>query len=558
MKKSFLTVLAVIGLLISCDKDYNTVGSDLIGDGNYSFLKEEIEDIIVYSKATEAVQSNNLPVNSLGVYSDEFFGTQISSFVSQVELETPNPTIGVDVEIQSTDSVYLYVPYFSSRNSVSVNYLPQTYTLDSIVPKLQTWNEYSNLSIDLKIYQNGYFLSSVNSSDPTMNMQYFSGKEPYDDRDLIENHYASGMLNDPMDVSQSSEFKLSREEYVIYKTNGNGEYLNLAGNVTNVESERVVKGRLAPGIWINLDKDHFKNNVLLAGESNLITNSNFKEYFKGIYLKASKNATDGFMAQLDFSKGYIAIQYHSRADASSDLKKKSIKLKFSGNTINFFENIPDSQYTNALVGSSENTGSDIVPIKGNNGAAAFVKIFENDQAKLEDYRARNLLINDAILTLYVKSKKNGVLDQNIKYQNNPKRLYLYDATNNRLILDYSLDPSTASDSKYNKYNFGGILETEPSTGYKKYRIRLTSYIKYLLDENNELPEGGIKFGVVVTENINTASFASLKEADDFYVDDLIPVGSVMNPLGTVVYGNNPPAGMEDRRAKIEIYYTEPK
>ena len=68
----------------------------------------------------------------------------------------------------------------------------------------------------------------------------------------------------------------------------------------------------------------------------------------------------------------------------------------------------------------------------------------------------------------------------------------------------------------------------------------------------------IKLGLVVTEDINDSSLVSVKDelSNDFFKDDEIPVGTVMNPLGTVLYGNHLNVD-EENRVKLEIYYTNP-
>ncbi|MEZ4786688.1 MAG: DUF4270 family protein [Flavobacterium haoranii] len=74
MKKYIFIISAVFLTLLSCDKDYNSIGSNIIGEGNYNFEKYEAQNIKAYTKATGAVQSNNLPVNALGAYLNPFFG----------------------------------------------------------------------------------------------------------------------------------------------------------------------------------------------------------------------------------------------------------------------------------------------------------------------------------------------------------------------------------------------------------------------------------------------------------------------------------------------------
>ena len=113
--KAVVIVLSFLSF-VSCDKDFNSLGSDLI-DGNHFVLERyPVQNLTAYSKATGPVQSNNLPINALGIYKDPYFGTTKAHFVSQVELSTPNPTIGYQPVI---DSVYLFIPYFSTYKSVT-------------------------------------------------------------------------------------------------------------------------------------------------------------------------------------------------------------------------------------------------------------------------------------------------------------------------------------------------------------------------------------------------------------------------------------------------------
>ena len=52
MKKIFgkIVVLSTILLLLSCDKDFNTIGSEIIGDGHYEFDKYTVQNLKAYSK----------------------------------------------------------------------------------------------------------------------------------------------------------------------------------------------------------------------------------------------------------------------------------------------------------------------------------------------------------------------------------------------------------------------------------------------------------------------------------------------------------------------------
>ena len=222
-----------------------------------------------------------------------------------------------------------------------------------------------------------------------------------------------------------------------------------------------------------------------------------------------------------------------------------IKLNLKGNTINFFENTNSSNYQTILDASDPVNGDATLALRGQVGSGAFIELF--DQNELDNLRSKNWLINDAILTINIKDLG----------QTNASRIYLYDASNNSFLFDYFGDSSTSTDKKMNKFTFGGILEEDTDTNDKKYRIRLTSHIRNLLNTDvDELAEN-VLLGLVVTEDINTATLMSIKNTAIFG-NELIPTSSIMGPSGTVLYGTNVSATDIAKKMKLDIYYTEPK
>ena len=152
MKSIFLKItllLATFFAFTSCDKDFNSLDSDLADDTHFNLEKYPVENLKAYSKATGPVQSNNLPINALGIYENPYFGTTKAHFVSQVELANTNPTIGFDAVI---DSVYLYVPYFVDSDFTTAEDGERIYELDSV------YGYSEDAKFKLHVYENGYFL----------------------------------------------------------------------------------------------------------------------------------------------------------------------------------------------------------------------------------------------------------------------------------------------------------------------------------------------------------------------------------------------------------------
>ncbi|MEY3499398.1 MAG: hypothetical protein RL308_1067, partial [Bacteroidota bacterium] len=126
------------------------------------------------------------------------------------------------------------------------------------------------------------------------------------------------------------------------------------------------------------------------------------------------------------------------------------------------------------------------------------------------------------------------------------------------------DSSVGSNTKLNKKIHGGILEKDVLSTIVtkrgiKYKIRLTNHVRNLISKDST----NVRLGLVVTESIATTSNAKLKNTTtgDNPLSK-IPTSSVINPLGTVLFGNNIPNDLANKanyakRLKLEIYYTKP-
>lgn len=550
MKKSLLkiiSILAISSVVLSCDKDFNSINSEILDDAHFTL--ESIDDVplLAYSKRTGAVQSNNLPVNALGVYNSPKFGKTTANFVSQVELGFTRPDFGTNIDIKSNDSVYLYVPYYSKKTIVNNQ---NVYTLDSIYGNLES-------TLNLKIYENKYYIRDYDPNPNVDDASSYVQKYYSDEKNLVESNLTGFQLNNGTNSAENTQFKFKKDEIIIYKTDANGNFLDASGAITTNPDNRVVKERLAPGMWINLDKTFFKNKVLLANSTNLMNNTLFKDYFRGLYFKVEENAgQEGVLAKLDFSKGYITIQFHSTV--SNVEKKKSTQLKLSGNKINFFDNnISGSVYETGINNTNQILGDEKLYLKGGDGSVSYIELFGEDldgngtADRLEDIRNRNWLINEAYLLFHVDGTQ-----MNVTGIKQPRRLYLYNASSNSAIFDYLVDNTSAQNALDNKFIFGGILAKENDQYY--YKIRITEQLKKWINSQDRLLKSDMRLGLAITENINLSTSAYLKTPHVIgsNTHKYIPVSSAINTLGTILYGNhvNVP---NDKKLKLKIYYTKP-
>ena len=559
--KLFFTAFFIVFSFIACDKDYNTLGSDIVGNEHFDFYVEEDTTISVENKAITAMQSNNLPINPLGIYTDPYFGKTKAHFATQISLSSAysdvDATIGIleTLEITNKDSIYIYIPFFSNVETTETDG-SKTYSIDSLYQS----NDVNNQKFKLEIYENKAYLG--NDETGTDPRYYYNTAAEYNRIDSQKGEK----------LGDSIDFSFSKDEIKLYKRNDEGKFVNSSeieiayNDVTN----RVVKERMAPGLWINLsNKNFFLNNVLKAAhEGKLFNNITFQQYFKGLFFKVTENtAATNAMSLLNFSQGYINIQYHSKIGTATDVTKNTLKLNLSGNTVSVSEFIPSTEYSTALTGTNATDGKRI-HIKGGNGSVSYLDIISNeDFVKLreKDVNGNKKMVNEAYLVFYVD--QTAMDDAN---QQEPLRIYLYDATNNRPIIDYSYDGSTTTNSKYNKYIFGGILEKDTTTKKGiKYKVNVTQYIRDIINTDFDIDGDGdvdetdaeskiVKFGLVVTENINIANNYYEEGATGAPLSTYtkIPLGSAMSPFGTVLHGPN--SEVASKKLKLEIHYTKPE
>jgi hypothetical protein len=527
----FVFALCVV-FIVSCDNDYSTIGADMIEDDIHNNgIEKLIVNPVAFDKATGAVQANNLPVNALGIYNNQAFGKMTAHFVSQLELGTENPIFTTEVTI---DSVYLYVPYYSTLQSTASDGA-STYVLDSI------YGDRDNAKMKLSVYENGYFLRSTDPATTGVSQKYFS-----DDRQLVEANRGGFRLNNSTKTKQNDAFFFDPAEIVIKSPAG------------------TVKQRLKPGIYMDLDINYFMQKMVHAPAGKLLNNSVFKDYFRGIYLNVEETQVAGALAMLNFAEGKIVIEYSENGfDVNNNpigRVGKTLNLNLKGNTISFLESAYNNDFANAINTSDEVNGDDRLYLRGGEGSMAFINIPDEQLDILRESKNGGVrtLINEANLTFYVDSLKMTGSEE-------PYRVYLYDVKNKRPIYDYFVDVSTNNTKpKFGKYVYGGKIQygVIPRRG-RSYKIKLTDHINNIVNKDST----NVTLGLVVTDNINLVTNAALKNAFDVdsapnqgagkrtSVKDL-PVSSVISPSGTILYGSKP--GVPEKvRLKLEIFYTKP-
>ncbi len=561
--KTFLLGFLVV-FVTSCDKDFNEIGADFVDSDHYDFTSIKY-DVVAYNQGIGPVQTSNLPVNALGYYNNPVFGKTTASFVTQLELASIDPTI-VNPAAVTIDSVYLHVPYFSKLQSTDATTGDSTFTLDSI---------YGSGKIKLEVFRSNYYLRNLDAnpiSGLLEQQNYFSDQQEIGN---ISISAYPNRLNNSALTNQNNDFEFSPAQIKFLKTDP----------VTNLPVvPNVVRERLLPGIYMDLRTDKFLTDIIQAGAANLADNNVFKNYYRGLYFKVTPHAdapNGAALSMLNFAQGKIVIVYKDETSATVPARiRKTMTLNMKGFTVNLLENANNSTngaYTTAIGNSIPDTpeGDSRLYVKGGAGAMSVIDLFggrtnDDPQNPLNIMRHENWLINEANLVFNIDNTASGLGANDISLE--PNRIFLFDLNNQRPLIDYYTDSSTFFDPKFNKLIHSGIIrKASASERGTQYKIRITNHIRNLIrygGTNVSQDSTNVKLGLVVTESINAVVNGRIKNPFPYYQTNIVtglpelktaknvPLMSVANPLGTVLYGSSSDVP-NDLRLKLEIVYTKP-
>ncbi|MBB1140185.1 DUF4270 domain-containing protein [Myroides sp. WP-1] len=542
-----LAILAGVASLQSCDKDFSEVGGEIIGDNNLNIDTYQVSDLTAYTQPYGALATKNLANMPFGSLDNGEFGRTNSSFVTQVlsssttfTMMKPNAVI---------DSAYVYIPYYSQYDKV-----------ENEVTLYKLLNVTGDGTFNLEVYENGYFLQDVNPGTGKT-LDYFS-----DASAQYEQYKNPKLLNDSPNVKQNKSFEFTKQNIIIYKYDDQG---NIVKDETT--GKPVEKEKMAPGLWLDLNKEHFQK--FATSTFNLNDQSQFKNFFRGLYFKATGNSSTGALGLLNIGQGKLVLKYHQEVEEVNDegqtIKKKqhlTATLPFSknadsdntnayGENLNVSLNTTEGNKHTAL--GNKKDGDAMLYVKGGEGNVAVIDLFnKNDFEELKKLKEMNVLINDAILTVHV--------DETAMNKNQiPERLYLYNYDNGTPISDFLNDNS--ANASYSKLLFGGIYQAaneESKIKGNTYKFRITEYIRAIL-KNKELKSP--KLAIAATFNYNEALTntvakginSKLKTEIENTPENVtyVPSLSAMQPLGTVIYGTNTTSS---KKMTLQIFYTKTK
>ena len=544
MKFNFFKILLLIILFTSCEKDFASFDSQVINSDNaINFSTSSIEySLTTRSEMVNPVQTNNLPSFLLGSYNHPQFGKSNSSFVGQMVPSEYNHEFGDNVVL---DSVVLTIPYYSRGVDTSEEG-DITYEIDSV---------YGNSPIKISVFRNNFFFRTF---------------DPFSDFDTSQNYFSNGSLSveEVIDSGQlEGELLFEIDDFIPSAEQINLTEIDTSGNP-------YVAQKIAPALRFKLNNpnENFWESNFFENEGNqVLTNEpNFKEFFRGLYIKV-ESVSDGTIMLLNFASSNSKLTIHYTSDTTTigdsdtgsvdeiETNQHEYVMNFSGNLINLFEN-----ETLVDVGLMDQAnGNENIYLRGGEGIISTLDLFSgttigDDGEEISEFDLFKEFFYDEISDQPIRIINEAYIEffvnQNFPNDDEPERIYLYNYEQNSALIDYFLDQSVSSLTINAKINHLEPLIRDSLNDDKgiKYKIRITEHLNNLIlrDSTNARLGLGVISDVASVQNFKILGDGSQSE------NKSLASGVILSPKGTILHGNL--ALDPEKKPKIKIYYTEPE
>ena len=323
---------------------------------------------------------------------------------------------------------------------------------------------------------------------------------------------------------------------------------------TDTAGNPYVAQRIAPALRFKLNNpnDNFWETNFFENEGNqVLTNEpNFKEFFRGLYIKVESNSNGSIML-LNFASSNTKLTIHYTSDNTNvgdsdtgsiddiETNQHEYVMNFSGNLINLFDN--ENPIDVGLI--DQTNGSENIYLRGGEGIVSTLDLFSgtitNDNGEemsafdhfkqffyddITDEPIR--IVNEAYIEFFV--------NQSFTNNDEPERIYIYNYEQNTALIDYFLDQSVSSLTINAKINHLEPLVRDSLDDDKgiKYKIRITEHLNNLIlrDSTN----AKLALGVIS----DVASVQNFKILDGSESENKrLASGIILSPKLTIINGN---------------------
>jgi len=599
--KPILAISVIItSFFLSCDKDYHSVGVDLLTKTSLKTSSFRAP-VYAYQKKLNYFQTDGLPLGQLGKIQIPGFGVSKASITSQLrysgvpvfgnytqEAEDDNDNPVVIDENEKVTAVYLDIPFFNNiddadqdgvidifdadakdpesdtdgdglsdieERRLNLNPLSDDSDNDGILDLIDTDSssyDYENkiyeidsifgnraATFNMKVYELTHFLSPL---DPLQNFE--RNKQYYSNTDFFEQGFVGAKLCD-------TRYNLNFDELRF-------NYKEDDPETEDVDERSKVQTRLSPRIRVPLDIDFFQTKIIdNEGGDPLSNYENFTRFFKGIVIRADNFSDDLYML-LDINNANIKIEYdynfnnlNGTLDNTSDdvieINSKVFSLSFNGIRFNTLNHLDVSGEIEKEVQLGQNNIPSKKSYLNGNGYFSTIKLFDKQDSQnelLNDLRKNRWLVSEANLFLYVDQ------DHYISSEDLIERLYLFNYSNGSPVIDFTLDNSVNNNQKNrDKFIFGGFLEYDDLDRPYRYKFRITNHVNRLIRKDST----NYTIAISPANGISSIAYKRAQTSSQEFIN--YPSISILSPLGVVLHGSGGDE-IDSSKIELEIFYTE--
>ena len=484
--------------IISCEKEIESIGVNLVDNNTFSANKDNSE-VITSNKNITNVPASGVAQYLLGVYSDNEFGTLKASIVSQLSIPANGDAYNYGTNY-AIDSVLVSIPYQATKEDNLADGKPK-FSIDSVFGN-------ADVEFQLGIYELKTFLNTLDPNDPSKPAIYYSDKE-----------FQKG--DTPFYLGN---FKVNPNDTVSYIKR------YMPNGITSYDIDTIKQADLSPSIRIPLNESViqqlFVDNAAGAEFQSL---DNFQHYFRGFYIEAEElTSNNSHLISLNMTNAKMIIYYSKDEDEGEtvDLNGNNVNGELGVRTKHSYEFAFGAIKSNVLKRDytvSHQSGENRLYVQGAAGSIATIELFNNEN--LEELQQNNWLINDANLIFYV--------DQDAASSIAPEQLFIYNYDENLQITDVMTEGIAA---------LGGLLERDAEGKPYRYVFKITDYMSRLLKTDEPLDL--VKIGLKVYNPSDTPTAITDVKIREYS----------WTPKGVVLFGHDPSFG--DKRIKLEIFYSK--
>lgn len=537
-------MLILMTVFTACEQEDKYVGSAIVGDNAAQFNIAHV-DVNATTLPSDTVKTNReILFNAvIGVFDDAVFGKSKASYYSQVRLSKLSPEFGKNPVV---DSVILSIPTFYNKKDTLKH---ENYLFKKTFKVKVSDDKSCEITDTVFHYRNDrkYKIDSIyGKKDSQITLKVERVTESMKITDSIKYSNMSLATSETFGEKKIDNKAWLRQEITYLKKDKKGD-------------STVVSDDKKPFIRIKLDnlKTFMQNNVFNeSASSNLSDQISFiNNVLQGIKISAVED--NGFLLNFNPAEMKLTAYYTADNDKFVDKNNNGVHdeeencpeqqtLKRINKTFDFIVgnttrtpkasiadyNVAFSSFEHSG-GSIDYSGSQTNYVAGL--GANKIKI-ELDKSQMEAIRDSvinsNWVITEAHFKIFPDTNTQGNLPL-------PNFLYSYNHTQGKLLPDFGVVENG------NNSGFHGFPANTINVAYDKkkgyYMLRVTKFIKEVLEENASLDDLAIEMGSYLL-------LKSGKPKDAFYSN------RVFNPYRLAIKGAE--SFDNDEKLQLEIYYNK--